>query len=52
MSRLITIAAMLTTAKAEYDRAIEDCNKAIELDPGYAEPYSNRGAAYRGKKGA
>ena len=36
--------------KGEYDRAIADCNRAIELDPGYAEPYSNRGAVYR-KKG-
>ena len=34
---------------SEYDLAIDDCNKAIELDPDYAEPYSNRGAAYREK---
>jgi len=30
----------------EYDRAIEDYNKAIELNPDLAEAYNNRGIAY------
>ena len=49
MPSLTTIAGWFTASDGEYDRAIEDCNKAIELDPSYAEPYSNRGAAYREK---
>ncbi len=32
-----------------YDRAIEDLNKAIELNPNYVQAYFNRGSAYRGK---
>jgi len=35
--------------KGNYDRAIADFNKAIELDPGCAEAYHNRGVAYRRK---
>jgi tetratricopeptide (TPR) repeat protein len=30
----------------EYDRAISDYNKAIELDPKLAGAYSNRGYVY------
>jgi tetratricopeptide (TPR) repeat protein len=33
-----------------YERAIEDYNKTIELDPNYAEAYNNRGNAYSGLK--
>ena len=36
--------------KGQYDRAISDFTKAIEIDPRYAEAYNNRGIAY-GKKG-
>jgi len=32
--------------KGDYDRAISDCNKALEINPRYAEAYMNRGAAY------
>ncbi|MCK4734337.1 MAG: tetratricopeptide repeat protein, partial [Methanophagales archaeon] len=34
----------------EYERAIECFDKAIELNPNLATPYSNRGAAYKGLK--
>ena len=40
---------MLTSEKGDYDRAIEDCNTAIKLQPDYADAYANRGAAYRSK---
>jgi len=38
--------------KGEYDLAIADCNRAIELDPNLAVAYYNRGLAYKeqGKK--
>lgn len=36
-------------SKGEYDRAIADCNRAIELNQNYAEAYDNRGDAYDGK---
>jgi tetratricopeptide (TPR) repeat protein len=32
----------------KHERAIEDYNKAIELNPNYAEAYNNRGNAYGG----
>ena len=32
--------------KNEYDHAIQNCDKAIELNPKYAEAYCNRGIAY------
>ena len=35
--------------KGEYDRAIEDYNKAIELNPEYTYAYNNRGLAYYNK---
>ena len=34
------------TAKGDYDRAIQDFDKSIKLDPAYAKPLNNRGAAY------
>ncbi len=36
--------------KGEYDRAIADCNQALQLNPNLAEAYHNRGVAY-GTKG-
>jgi len=36
--------------KGEYDRALADLNKAIEINPKYAGAYNNRGKAY-GLKG-
>jgi tetratricopeptide (TPR) repeat protein len=30
----------------EYERAIEDYNKTIELDPNSADAYNNRGTVY------
>jgi tetratricopeptide (TPR) repeat protein len=38
------------TAKADYDRAIQDFDKSIKLNPTYAKPFNNRGVAYL-KKG-
>jgi tetratricopeptide (TPR) repeat protein len=36
--------------KKEYDRAIQDYDRAIQLDPAYAAAYYNRGVAYLDKK--
>ena len=36
--------------KGEYDSAIVDFTKAIELNPNYAIAYNNRGVAYHLKK--
>lgn len=36
--------------KGQYDTAIEDYDKSIQIDPNYASAYGNRGAAY-GSKG-
>src|SRR3989338_3217676 len=36
-------------ADEDYDRAIEDYNKAIALDPNYALAYARRGSAYDNK---
>lgn len=38
------------TANQEYDLAIADFTKAIELDPKYADAYNRRGALYGNKK--
>lgn len=35
--------------KGQYDKAIEDYNKAILLKPDLAEAYFNRGVAYQSK---
>jgi hypothetical protein len=40
---------MLQEAQLHYDEAIEQYNKAIELDPKYAIAYSHRGHAYASK---
>jgi tetratricopeptide (TPR) repeat protein len=37
--------------KSDYDRAIADENKAIEIDPNYANAYMRRGGASYGGKG-
>ena len=45
-----TTVAVLPIAKgASYDRAIADYDKAIEIDPKYAQAYNNRGYAYEAK---
>ena len=36
--------------KGQYDQAIEDYNKAIEIEPIMTEAYYNRGNAYIAKK--
>src|SRR5580693_1748094 len=35
--------------KGQADRAIEDYDQAIRLNPNFAEAFNNRGAAYAGK---
>ena len=37
-------------AKADYDRAIQDFDQSIKLNPTYTKPFNNRGVAYL-KKG-
>ena len=36
--------------KGQYDQAILDFNKALEINPGYADAYYNRGIVYYSKK--
>lgn len=36
-------------AQGDYDRAIADFDKAIQLEPDFAKAYSNRGSAYKSK---
>ena len=36
--------------KKDYDRALDDYNRAIQLKPDYAEAFNGRGLAYYGKK--
>src|SRR5260370_40628956 len=38
------------TAKADYDRAVQEFNRSIEIDPNNAKPIKNRGVVYL-KKG-
>src|SRR5262245_66345265 len=38
------------TAKGDYDRAVQDYDQSIKLDPNYARAFNNRGVAYQ-KKG-
>ena len=38
--------AQTWTRKADYDRAIGDYDKVIEINPSHAEAYCNRGSAY------
>ena len=38
------------TGKGEYDRAIQDYDQSIKLNPNYARAFNNRGVAYQ-KKG-
>ena len=37
---------MLIYNQVSYERGIEDCNKAIEIDPNMAEAYDSRGVGY------
>ncbi len=41
--------ALLIVKKANYDKAIADYDKAIALNPKYADFYNNRGIAYNKK---
>ena len=38
------------TTKGEYDRAVQDYDESIKLNPNYARAFNNRGVAYQ-KKG-
>ena len=38
--------AICITVPGQHQRAIEDFDKAIQLDPDYALAYANRGIAY------
>ena len=44
-----TITVVEPYDKGNYDRAIKDYNKAIQLNPKAPEPYTNRGIAYSNK---
>jgi tetratricopeptide (TPR) repeat protein len=36
----------LLKARVQFEKAIQDYNQAIELDPEYAHAFNNRGLAY------
>jgi tetratricopeptide (TPR) repeat protein len=36
--------------KGQYDKAISDFNRALEINPRYAEAYINRGITYRSQR--
>jgi Tfp pilus assembly protein PilF len=38
--------AFIYIKKGEFDKALEDCNEAIRLDPNYASAYKTRGIVY------
>lgn len=40
--------AWVYNRNGEYEKALEDCNHAIKINPGYANSYLNRAAAYLG----
>lgn len=40
---------IIVRSSIQFDRAISDFNKALEINPRYAEVYLNRGAAYAAK---
>jgi len=42
--------AILAEMDGDYDDAIAECNKAIDLDPNYADAYAERGYNYNSKK--
>lgn len=46
MSMPTTTGGLLTGKLGQYQRAIEDFNKAIHLKPDYADAYNNRGTVY------
>ena len=37
------------SAKGEYDRAVQDYDQSIKLNPNYAQAFNNRGVAYQKK---
>ena len=47
---LTTIGGISYNNKGEYDLAIRDYTKAIELDPKFAYAYNNRGNSYYNKE--
>ncbi len=44
-----TIRGIAYAEKGQYDQAISDFNKALEINPRYATAYYNRGIAYKDK---
>ena len=46
MQRPIIIGVLSMIALGNYRQAIEDYSRAIEIKPGYADAYNNRGIAY------
>jgi tetratricopeptide (TPR) repeat protein len=48
-SSLFNLRAYAFYKKGDYDKALDDCNKAIALDYSKPNPFKNRGLAYLGK---
>jgi tetratricopeptide (TPR) repeat protein len=55
-AQTVTMAALISSSfgiaygsKGQFDRAIEDLDQAIRLNPNFAEAFSNRGNAYTNK---
>ena len=42
----IAMSGQIVDASSDYDRAIEDLDAAIRMDPAYASAYANRAAIY------